>query len=78
MYLGIDKKLPELEHHSYFLGDNFEEYANKIFKNSISLKKPYYYVTNTSKYNLECAPEGKEAVFRIMSGARLTLQTKLG
>ena len=63
MYLGIDKKLPELEHHSYFLGDNFEEYANKIFKNSISLKKPYYYVTNVSKYNPECAPDGKEAVF---------------
>jgi len=63
MYLGIDKKLPELEHHSYFLGDNFEEYAGKIFKNSISLNKPYYYVTNASKHNPECAPEGKEAVF---------------
>lgn len=63
MYLGIDKKLPELEHHSYFLGDNFEEYASKIFKNSISLKKPYYYVTNASKNNPDCAPEGHEAVF---------------
>lgn len=63
MYLGIDKKLPELEHHSYFLGDNFKEYASKIFKNSISLNKPYYYVTNVSKYNPECAPKGKEAVF---------------
>lgn len=63
MYLGVDRKLPELEHHSYFLGDNFEEYASKIFKNSISLDKPYYYVTNASKYNTECAPEGQEAVF---------------
>lgn len=63
MYLGIDKKLPELEHHSYFLGDNFEEYASKIFKNSISLNKPYYYVTNASKHNPECAPNGHEAVF---------------
>ncbi|MDA3866468.1 MAG: phytoene desaturase family protein [Salinivirgaceae bacterium] len=63
MYLGIDKKLPELEHHSYFLGDNFEEYAEKIFKNNISLKKPYYYVTNVSKNNTEAAPENHEAVF---------------
>lgn len=63
MYLGVDKKLPELEHHSYFLGNNFEEYASKIFKNSITLDKPYYYVTNVSKHNTGCAPAGQEAVF---------------
>ena len=52
-----------LEVHNYFLGQNFEEYSSKIFKNSISLNKPYYYVNVSSKANPECAPEGGESIF---------------
>jgi len=63
MYLGVKGKISGLEHHNYFLGDNFEEYANKIFKNSISLDKPYYYVNVNSKFNPETAPEGHENLF---------------
>lgn len=63
MYLGVKGKIGGLEHHNYFLGDNFEEYANKIFKNSISLDKPYYYVNVNSKFNPEMAPEGHENLF---------------
>jgi phytoene desaturase len=29
-YLGIDYKLPQVDHHNYFLGSNYEEYANNI------------------------------------------------
>ena len=63
MYLGVKGKIAGLEHHNYFLGDNFEEYAGKIFKNSISLEKPYYYVNVNSKFNPEMAPEGHENLF---------------
>ncbi len=63
MYLGVKGKIPGLEHHNYFLGDNFEDYANKIFKNSISLDKPYYYVNVNSKFNEEMAPPGHENLF---------------
>ncbi len=63
MYLGVKGKIEGLEHHNYFLGDNFEEYANKIFKNSISLDKPYYYVNVNSKFNPEMAPKGHENLF---------------
>ena len=63
MYLGVKGKIKGLEHHNYFLGDNFEEYAGKIFKNSISLEKPYYYVNVNSKFNPEMAPEGHENLF---------------
>ncbi len=63
MYLGVKGKIDSLEHHNYFLGDNFEEYANKIFKNSISLEKPYYYVNVNSKFNEEMAPAGHENLF---------------
>ncbi len=63
MYLGVKGKIDSLEHHNYFLGDNFEDYANKIFKNQVSLEKPYYYVNVNSKFNEEMAPEGHENLF---------------
>jgi phytoene desaturase len=63
MYLGVKGKIAGLEHHNYFLGDNFEEYASNIFKNSITLDKPYYYVNVNSKFNPEMAPEGHENLF---------------
>ena len=55
--------LEGLKVHNYFLGQNFEEYSSKIFKNSISLNKPYYYVNVPTKANPEYAPEGSEALF---------------
>ncbi|MBN1131565.1 MAG: phytoene desaturase [Bacteroidales bacterium] len=63
MYLGVKGKIEGLEHHNYFLGDNFEDYANKIFKNSITLDKPYYYVNVNSRSNPDMAPEGHENLF---------------
>jgi phytoene desaturase len=63
IYLGLNCKLPEVHHHNYYLGDNFREYADKVFKNPDSLQKPYYYVNILSKHNPECAPEGAESIF---------------
>ncbi len=62
-YIGINKKLPQVEHHNYFLGDNYEDYAKDVMKNPGILEKPYYYVNVVSKHNNECAPEGCEALF---------------
>ncbi|WP_372774027.1 phytoene desaturase family protein [Mangrovibacterium sp.] len=63
IYLGLDTKVNNMYHHNYFLRRNFEEYAHKIFKNSIKLDKPYYYVNIQSMHNPDYAPEGKESVF---------------
>lgn len=63
MYLGVKGKVEGLHVHNYFLGDNFKEYSSKIFKNSISLDKPYYYVNVPSRTNTEFAPEGCESIF---------------
>lgn len=62
-YVGLNKKLPNLDLHNYYLGTNYEEYANDILKNPDTLQKPYYYVNVVSKYNDECAPEGCESLF---------------
>lgn len=62
-YVGLKCKLPQVNHHNYYLGDNFEAYANNVMKNPDSLQKPYYYVNVLSKYNDDCAPEGCESLF---------------
>ncbi|MGC8866059.1 MAG: phytoene desaturase family protein [Bacteroidales bacterium] len=63
MYLGVKGRIAKLAQHNYFLGTNFQEYASKIFKNSITLDKPYYYVNVPSKTNPNVAPEGHENLF---------------
>ncbi len=62
-YLGIKTKLPQVNHHNYFLGSNYEEYANNVLQNPDTLQKPYYYVNVVSKHNPDCAPEGCESLF---------------
>ncbi len=61
-YIGVNKKLPQIEHHNYFLGNDYNHYARAIVKGLTAHEKPYYYVNVMSKHNLECAPEGCEAL----------------
>lgn len=63
IYLGIKGKLDHINHHNYFLGNNFKAYADTIFKTSVTPQKPYYYVNVSSKSNPSCAPEGCENLF---------------
>ena len=63
IYLGVKGKIDNLHHHNYFLGNNFKQYADNIFKLSVNPEKPYYYVNASSKSNAECAPEGCENLF---------------
>ena len=63
MYLGVKGKINALDHHNYFLGNDFKTYSAGIFKNKVKLDKPYYYVNVPSRFNEGHAPEGSEAVF---------------
>ncbi|MBN1769461.1 MAG: phytoene desaturase [Prolixibacteraceae bacterium] len=63
IYLGLNGKVDKLQHHNYFLGNNFDQYAKGVFKNKVSFEKPYYYVNVPSKNNPEYAPEGKDSLF---------------
>jgi phytoene desaturase len=63
IYLGVKGKLENIHHHNYFLGTNFNQYADTIFKTSVSPRKPYYYVNVSSKSDPNCAPEGCENIF---------------
>lgn len=63
LYVGLDTQLPALNHHNYFLGSNFRQYADTIFKSSVAPEKPYYYVNIPSKSDPSCAPKGCENLF---------------
>ncbi len=63
MYLGIDCKLPGIQHHNYYLGNNYREYASKVYSRSEITDTPYYYVNVLSRSNPGCAPEGSESLF---------------
>jgi phytoene desaturase len=63
LYLGIKTKLPQVEHHNYYLGTNYNAYSRSIEMQPGTLEKPYYYVNVVSKHNASCAPEGCEALF---------------
>jgi phytoene desaturase len=63
IYLGIEGKLDDLGQHNYFLGNNFKEYAQKVYTENFEADKPYYYVNIPSKNNLDSAPADGEALF---------------
>lgn len=67
LYIGLDCKLPaRVALHNYYLGDNFREYAGRVFRQSDTSEKPYFYVNVISRLNPECAPEGGEALFFVV------------
>ncbi len=63
IYLGVKGTIGNLHHHNYFLGNNFKQYADSIFKLSVNPERPYYYVNASSKSDPDCAPEGCENLF---------------
>jgi phytoene desaturase len=62
-YLGIDIKLPQIEHHNYFIGSNYQQYSKQVMTDPGTIEKPYYYVNVISRNNPKCAPDGCEALF---------------
>ncbi len=64
IYLGVKGRMENIHHHNYFLGDrDFADYSNGIFRNKVSLEKPYYYVNANAIFNPQSAPEGCENLF---------------
>ena len=64
MYLGVKGRMENIHHHNYFLGDrDYEHYSKGIFRNRVSLEKPYYYVNANAIFNPQSAPEGCENIF---------------
>ncbi len=62
-YLGIDKKLEGLEHHTLFFDQDLAKHAGSIYENPSWPENPSLYFSCTSKTDPTVAPEGMENLF---------------
>ncbi|SFU38724.1 phytoene desaturase [Pustulibacterium marinum] len=60
-YVGFDKKIKNVEHHTLFFDVDFDVHADTIYKTGKWPEEPLFYASFPSKTDDNAAPEGKEA-----------------
>lgn len=65
-YLGINKKIDRLKHHTLFFDANLDVHSFEIYKDKKWPSDPLFYVCCTSKSDENVAPEGHENLFLLM------------
>lgn len=62
-FIGLNKKVPGLQHHSLFFDADFAMHARDIYKNPAWPAHPLFYVSNVTATDPAQAPEGSENIF---------------
>jgi phytoene desaturase len=62
-YVGLNKKLPGLLHHSLFFDTDFGKHGSEIYDNPTWPVNPLFYVCASSVTDPNCAPEDHENLF---------------
>ncbi len=65
-YVGLSKKLENIEHHNLFFHAPFDEHINTIYKHPSWPDDPLFYVCCPSRTDSDVAPEGCENLFFLM------------
>jgi phytoene desaturase len=65
-YVGVNKKIENLQHHNLFFDADFSEHAHNIYKEPAWPENPLFYVCCPSKTDDSVAPEGKENLFMLV------------
>ncbi|MFM2212775.1 MAG: Dehydrosqualene desaturase [Bacteroidota bacterium] len=60
-YVGFDKKIEQVEHHTLFFDVDFDVHAAAIYDTPSWPEEPLFYASFPSKTDSNAAPEGKEA-----------------
>ena len=63
IYMGINKKLPNIIHHTFYLADDWARHFDDIFSRKRWPENPCYYLGCPSKTDPSVAPEGMENLF---------------
>jgi phytoene desaturase len=74
-YVGLDTKVPGLEHHNLFFDAAFTKHAEQIYEKPEWPEDPLFYVSVTSKTDLESAPAGGENLFILIPTAPGLVET---
>ena len=59
-YVGLDKRLNNLQHHNLFFDTDFDQHAKEIYDNPKWPKNPLFYLSCPSITDPSLAPKGKE------------------
>ena len=59
-YIGVNKRLPKMRHHTLFFDEDFDLHAKEIYQNPQWPTKPLLYTSATSITDPSVAPEGME------------------
>ena len=59
-YIGVDKKLENVNHHTLFFDEDFDEHAKEIYDNPSWPKSPLFYMSCASITDDTIAPKGME------------------
>ena len=62
-YVGLNKKLKNITHHTLFFDVPFEQHSNEIYTNKKWPERPLFYVSAPSVTDKTVAPEGCENLF---------------
>ena len=65
-YLGVNKKLQNLEHHTLFFDEDMEKLSQEIYDTKVWPEKPLFYTCCPAKSEENLAPKGKENLFILM------------
>ncbi len=65
-YLGVNKRLDNLEHHNLFFDEDFGRHATEIYESPKWPEKPLFYVSAPSKTDPAVAREGCENLFLLI------------
>ena len=65
-YVGLNKKLPNILHHSLFFDTSFEVHGKEIYETKEWPSDPLFYVSATSVTDPSTAPEGCENLFLLV------------
>ena len=65
-YLGVDKLLPELQHHNLFFDTDFDRHSREIYEDRVWPQEPLFYVCCPSRTDSTVAPPGHENLFVLM------------
>lgn len=79
LYLGIEKKISWLLHHTLFFDSDWDTHFDSIFQDAKLCNTPSYYISCVSKTDTDVAPDGCESVFvfvPIASGLKLSEKQK--
>lgn len=69
IFLGVNKKVPGLLHHTMFFDANWHNHFKQVFKTHTWVTRPLFYVCTPSKSDPTVVPKGKENIFILVPTA---------